>query len=184
MGAYIRKTEKKKVMFIAADIYRPAAIDQLVTLGKQLDIEVYQEGLIKAQTIVKNGLKYAKEQGYDVVIIDTAGRLNIDKEMMQELIDIKEIAKPDEILLTVDAMTGQVAASVAQSFHEQLNTTGAIITKLDGDTRGGAALSIREISQIPIKFASNGEKNGCIRSIPSRTYGKQNLRHGRYAYPN
>lgn len=158
MGAYIRKTEKKKVMFIAADIYRPAAIDQLVTLGKQLDIEVYQEGLIKAQTIVKNGLKYAKEQGYDVVIIDTAGRLNIDKEMMQELIDIKEIAKPDEILLTVDAMTGQVAASVAQSFHEQLNTTGAIITKLDGDTRGGAALSIREISQIPIKFASNGEK--------------------------
>lgn len=158
LGAFIRKTEKKKVMFIAADIYRPAAIDQLMTLGKQLDIFVYQEGIIKAQTIVKNGMKYAKENDYDVVIIDTAGRLNIDQEMMQELIDVKEIAKPDEILLTVDAMTGQVAASVAQSFHEQLNTTGAIITKLDGDTRGGAALSIREISQIPIKFASNGEK--------------------------
>jgi signal recognition particle subunit SRP54 len=158
MGAFIRKTEKKKVMFIAADIYRPAAIDQLVTLGKQLDIFVYEEGLIKAQTIVKNGLKHAQANQFDVVIIDTAGRLNIDKEMMQELIDVKEIAKPDEILLTVDAMTGQVAASVAQSFHEQLNTTGAIITKLDGDTRGGAALSIREISQIPIKFASNGEK--------------------------
>lgn len=158
MGAFIRKTEKKSVLFIAADIYRPAAIEQLLTLGKQLDIEVYQEGLIKAQTIVKNGLKYAKEKAFDVVIIDTAGRLNIDKDMMQELIDVKEIAKPDEILLTVDAMTGQVAASVAQSFHEQLNTTGAIITKLDGDTRGGAALSIREISQIPIKFSSNGEK--------------------------
>lgn len=158
LGAYIRKTEKKKVMFIAADIYRPAAIEQLLTLGKQLDIKVYEEGLIKAQTIVKNGLKYAKENDYDVVIIDTAGRLNIDKEMMQELIEVKEIAKPDDILLTVDAMTGQIAASVAQSFHEQLDTTGAIITKLDGDTRGGAALSIREISNIPIKFASNGEK--------------------------
>ncbi|MDY0210109.1 MAG: signal recognition particle protein [Acholeplasma sp.] len=158
MGAFIRKNEKKSVLFIAADIYRPAAIDQLVTLGKQLDIPVYEEGLIKAQTIVKNGLKFAEQNHFDVVIIDTAGRLNIDKDMMQELIEVKAIAKPDEILLTVDAMTGQVAASVAQSFHEQLNTTGAIITKLDGDTRGGAALSIREISNIPIKFASNGEK--------------------------
>ncbi|HBT59225.1 MAG: signal recognition particle protein [Paracholeplasma sp.] len=158
MGAFIRKTEKKKVMFIAADIYRPAAIDQLKTIGKQLDIFVYDEGMNKAQTIVKNGLSYAKENQYDVVIIDTAGRLHIDEAMMQELVDVKEIAKPDEILLTVDAMTGQVAAQVAESFHNQLNTTGAIVTKLDGDTRGGAALSIREISQIPIKFASSGEK--------------------------
>lgn len=158
MGAFIRKTEKKKVMFIAADIYRPAAIDQLKTIGKQLDIFVYDEGMNKAQTIVKNGLTYAKENQYDVVIIDTAGRLHIDEAMMQELVDVKEIAKPDEILLTVDAMTGQVAAQVAESFHNQLNTTGAIVTKLDGDTRGGAALSIREISQIPIKFASSGEK--------------------------
>ena len=109
-----------------------------------------------------NGLAYAKEHQYDVVIIDTAGRLHIDELMMQELLDVKTIAKPDEILLTVDAMTGQVAAQVAESFHQQLETTGAIITKLDGDTRGGAALSIREISNIPIKFASSGEKNGFI----------------------
>src|SRR5690554_2424008 len=149
---------KKKPMFIAADVYRPAAIDQLVTIGKQVGIEVYEEGLKDARVIVKNGLEYAKKQGYDLVIIDTAGRLHIDEEMMQELIDVKEIAKPSEILLTVDAMTGQDAAQIAKSFHDQLDATGAILTKLDGDTRGGAALSIREVSGIPIKFMSSGEK--------------------------
>ncbi len=158
LGVYIRKAEKKKVLFIAADVYRPAAIDQLVTIGKQIGIEVYEEGLIDARTIVKNGLNYAKEHHYDVVIIDTAGRLHIDEKMMQELIDVKQIAKPNEILLTVDAMTGQDAANIAKSFHDQLNATGAILTKLDGDTRGGAALSIKEVSGIPIKFSSNGEK--------------------------
>jgi signal recognition particle subunit SRP54 len=158
LGAYIRKAEKKKVMFIAADVYRPAAIEQLNTIGKQIDIEVFEQGLIDARDIVKNGLKYAKEHDYDVVIIDTAGRLHIDEKMMQELIDVKQIAQPNEILLTVDAMTGQDAANIAKSFHEQLNATGAILTKLDGDTRGGAALSIKEVSGIPIKFASSGEK--------------------------
>ncbi|MDL2292957.1 signal recognition particle protein [Acholeplasma sp. OttesenSCG-928-E16] len=158
LGVYIRKEEKKKVMFIAADIYRPAAIDQLVTIGKQIDIFVYEEGIKDARKIVKNGLQYAKDNHYNVVIIDTAGRLHIDEEMMQELIDIKEIASPNEILLTVDAMTGQDAANVAKSFHDQVGATGAILTKLDGDTRGGAALSIREVSGIPIKFASSGEK--------------------------
>jgi signal recognition particle subunit SRP54 len=158
LGVYIRKNEKKKVMFIAADVYRPAAIEQLVTIGKQINVEVFEKGLIDARTIVKDGLAYAKQNQYDVVIIDTAGRLHIDEKMMQELIDVKEIAKPTEILLTVDAMTGQDAANICKSFHEQLNATGAILTKLDGDTRGGAALSIREVSGIPIKFASSGEK--------------------------
>src|SRR5690554_7779122 len=158
LGVYLRKHMKKKPMFIAADVYRPAAIDQLVTIGKQVGIEVYEEGLKDARVIVKNGLEYAKKQGYDLVIIDTAGRLHIDEEMMQELIDVKEIAKPSEILLTVDAMTGQDAAQIAKSFHDQLDATGAILTKMDGDTRGGAALSIKEVSGIPIKFSSSGEK--------------------------
>lgn len=157
LGRLIKK-ENKKVMFIAADVYRPAAIDQLKTLGKQTDIFVYEEGLKKAETIVENGLAYAKENNYNVVIIDTAGRLEIDSEMMQELKNVKAIANPDEILLTVDAMMGQQAANVGLSFHEQLGCSGVIITKLDGDTRGGAALSIRYISNIPIKFTSSGEK--------------------------
>ncbi len=158
LGVYIRKTDKKNVLFIAADVYRPAAIEQLETIGKQVGIEVFQKGLIDARTIVKEGLAYAKEKKFDVVIIDTAGRLHIDEKMMQELVDVKALAKPDEILLTVDAMTGQDAANICKSFHDQLEATGAILTKLDGDTRGGAALSIKEVSGIPIKFASSGEK--------------------------
>ncbi len=158
LGVYIRKTDKKNVLFIAADVYRPAAIEQLETIGKQVGIEVFQKGLIDARTIVKDGLAYAKEKKFDVVIIDTAGRLHIDEKMMQELVDVKALAKPDEILLTVDAMTGQDAANICKSFHDQLEATGAILTKLDGDTRGGAALSIKEVSGIPIKFASSGEK--------------------------
>ncbi|QWB96496.1 signal recognition particle protein [Mycoplasmatota bacterium] len=158
LAVFIRKNENKKVLLIAADVYRPAAIDQLKIIGKQIGIDVYDEGLIDARKIVKNGLKYANENAYDVVIIDTAGRLHIDEKMMKELVDIKAIANPSEILLTVDAMTGQDAANIAKSFHDQLQATGAILTKLDGDTRGGAALSIREISGIPIKFASSGEK--------------------------
>jgi signal recognition particle subunit SRP54 len=158
LAVYIRKSEKKKVLLIAADVYRPAAIEQLKTIGKQIDIEVFEQGLIKATDIVKNGLKYAKENRFDVVIIDTAGRLHIDELMMQELLDVKSLANPNEILLTVDAMTGQDAANICKSFHDQLTATGAILTKLDGDTRGGAALSIKEVSGIPIKFASSGEK--------------------------
>jgi len=158
LGVYIQKIEKKKVMFIAADVYRPAAIEQLKTIGKQINVEVFEKGLIDARTIVKEGLEYARVNGYDVAIIDTAGRLHIDEKMMQELIDVKAIAKPSEILLTVDAMTGQDAANICKSFHDQLQATGAILTKMDGDTRGGAALSIKEVSGIPIKFSSNGEK--------------------------
>ena len=158
LAVFIRKQEKKKVLLIAADVYRPAAIDQLVTIGKQIGVDVFEQGLIAATDIVKNGLKHAKENHYDVVIIDTAGRLHIDEHMMQELLDVKQIAQPNEILLTVDAMTGQDAANICKSFHDQITATGAILTKLDGDTRGGAALSIKEVSGIPIKFASSGEK--------------------------
>ncbi len=165
MGLWIRKKDKKKVMFIAADVYRPAAIDQLVTIGKSLDIFVYEEGIKDARVIVKNGLNYAKEHQYDVVIIDTAGRLSIDEVMMKELVDVKAIAKPNEVLLTVDAMMGQEAANIAKSFHDQIGATGVILTKMDGDTRGGAALSIRKISEIPIKFASSGEKMDALEAF-------------------
>jgi len=158
LAVYIRKNENKKVLLVAADVYRPAAIEQLKTIGKQIDVEVFEEGLIDARKIVKDALKYARENKFDVVIIDTAGRLHIDEKMMQELVDVKKIAEPTEVLLTVDAMTGQDAANIAKSFHDQLDATGAILTKLDGDTRGGAALSIREVSGIPIKFSSSGEK--------------------------
>ena len=159
MAYYFRKKENKNPFLIAADIYRPAAIDQLSTLGKQLGIPVFSLGVNeKVETIIKEGLKEAKKAGADLIIIDTAGRLTIDEAMMQELINVKKIANPDEILLTIDAMTGQDAVNVAQAFHQQLTTTGVILTKLDGDTRGGAALSIRTLVNIPIKFMSMGEK--------------------------
>jgi len=159
LAKYIEKNNHKKPMLVAADIYRPAAIDQLVTVGKQIGVYVYQEGTgVKPQTIVKNGLKYAKENDYDLVIIDTAGRLHINEELMTELREIESIVHPNEILLTVDSMTGQDAVTVSQSFNEALSLTGAILTKLDGDTRGGAALSIRKVTGVPIKFAGTGEK--------------------------
>jgi len=159
LANYLRKYEKKNPMLIAADIYRPAAVDQLVQIGKQLNVYVHQEGVNKkAWDIVANGLAYAKEHGYDTVIIDTAGRLHIDEDMMEELVKVKQVSKPDEVLLVVDAMTGQDAVNVAKTFHEKLNATGCILTKLDGDTRGGAALSIRHITGVPIKFIGTGEK--------------------------
>ena len=159
LANYLRKYEKKNPMLIAADIYRPAAVDQLVQIGKQLNVFVYEEGVNKkAWDIVANGLAYAKQNNYDCVIIDTAGRLHIDEDMMDELVKVKQVSKPDEVLLVVDAMTGQDAVNVAKTFHEKLNATGCILTKLDGDTRGGAALSIRHITGVPIKFIGTGEK--------------------------
>ncbi|MDZ4197112.1 MAG: signal recognition particle protein [Candidatus Izemoplasmatales bacterium] len=159
LGAYLRKNHQLKPMLIAADIYRPAAIDQLMTVGQKLDIPVFQMGIdVNPRQIVEKGLKHAKEQGYDLIIIDTAGRLHINETLMDELVDIKKISKADEILLTVDAMTGQDAVNVATAFHEALDVTGCILTKLDGDTRGGAALSIRKVTGVPIKFAGTGEK--------------------------
>ncbi len=159
MALYYRKKLKKRPMMIAADIYRPAAVDQLVTLGKQINVPVFEMGTkVKAEKIVEEGLKQARLQNCDFVIIDTAGRLQINEELMDELENVKKIAHPDEILLTVDAMAGQDAVNVALAFHEKLAITGIILTKLDGDTRGGAALSIKEMTGIPIKLMSEGEK--------------------------
>ncbi|MCL2676462.1 MAG: signal recognition particle protein [Streptococcaceae bacterium] len=155
----LKEESDARPLMIAADVYRPAAIDQLKTLGNQLEIPVYDEGTAESPVnIVKNGLAKAAENRNDYVLIDTAGRLEIDETLMNELTQIKEIAHPTEILLVVDAMTGQVAAQVAKTFDETLDITGVIITKLDGDTRGGAALSIREITGKPIKFTGTGEK--------------------------
>ncbi|HHU65441.1 signal recognition particle receptor subunit alpha, partial [Streptococcus sp.] len=153
------KEENARPMMIAADIYRPAAIDQLKTLGSQINVPVFDMGIDhSAVEIVTNGLAQAKENHNDYVIIDTAGRLQIDEALMQELRDVKALAKPNEILLVVDSMIGQEAANVADEFNKQLDITGVVLTKIDGDTRGGAALSIREITGKPIKFTGTGEK--------------------------
>ena len=155
----IKTKYAKKPLLVAGDIYRPAAVDQLVTLGKQLDVPVYEKGTSEsAENIVKGAMNYAALNNNDVIIIDTAGRLHIDEPLMQELANVKEIAKPDEILLVVDSLTGQDIVNVAASYNEKLSITGAVLTKLDGDTRGGAALSIRAVTQKPIKFIGMGEK--------------------------
>jgi len=159
LADYFRKTYQKKTLMIAADIYRPAAITQLITLGKQIGIDVFELGnKVSPVEIVKKGLVYGKERNYDVIIIDTAGRLHIDDDLMGELDEIKKVSKPDEILLTIDAMTGQDAVNIAQTFHNRLTVTGCILTKLDSDSRGGAALSIRYLTGVPIKFVGLGEK--------------------------
>ncbi|MED4345448.1 signal recognition particle protein [Heyndrickxia coagulans] len=155
----LRKKYNRIPLLVAADIYRPAAIKQLETLGKQLGMPVFSLGdKISPVEIARQAIEKAKEEHHDTVIIDTAGRLHIDSELMNELKEIKELAHPDEIFLVVDAMTGQDAVNVAQSFNDQLGITGVILTKLDGDTRGGAALSIRAVTEKPIKFAGMGEK--------------------------
>lgn len=146
-------------MLVAADIYRPAAINQLETLGKQLDMPVFSKGTeADPVDIAKEAIEEAKEQHKDYVLIDTAGRLHVDEGLMDELHNIKDAVKPDEIFLVVDSMTGQDAVNVAESFDEQLDISGVVLTKLDGDTRGGAALSIRAVTGKPIKFAGMGEK--------------------------
>ncbi|EKB5973126.1 signal recognition particle protein [Listeria monocytogenes] len=155
----LRKKYNRKPLLVAADIYRPAAIKQLETLGKQLDMPVFSLGdQVSPVEIAKQAIAKAKEEHLDYVIIDTAGRLHIDETLMDELKQVKEIATPTEILLVVDSMTGQDAVNVAQSFDEQLEITGVVLTKLDGDTRGGAALSIRSVTGKPIKFIATGEK--------------------------
>jgi signal recognition particle subunit SRP54 len=158
LALHLRKEERTSLL-VATDVYRPAAIDQLVTLGKQINVPVFSLGTdVNPVEIAKQGLAEAIAQKVDVVIIDTAGRLQIDPEMMAELAQIKAAVKPQETLLVVDAMTGQEAANLTRTFHEDIGITGAILTKMDGDTRGGAALSIRKISGQPIKFIGVGEK--------------------------
>lgn len=159
LGLHLRKDEKKNPLLVACDIYRPAAVKQLQVLGDQLSIPVFVgEKDERPAHIAKRAVEHARELDYDVVIIDTAGRLHIDEQMMGEVKEIKDSASPHEILLVVDAMTGQDAVNMAKSFNELLELTGIIMTKLDGDARGGAALSIREITGKPVKFVGLGEK--------------------------
>ena len=159
LGAHLKKSGKKPLL-VGCDIYRPAAIDQLKVVGKQANCEVFEKGTQNPVKTAKQAIDHATRQGLDVVIIDTAGRLHINEELMTELKDIKKEVKPTEILLVVDAMTGQDAVTVAESFNRDLDISGVVITKLDGDTRGGAALSIKAITGKPIKFSGVGEKIG------------------------
>jgi signal recognition particle subunit SRP54 len=153
------KDQGRKTLLVAADVYRPAAIDQLQTLGGQIGVEVFSLGAeAKPEDIAAAGIAKARAEGFDTVLIDTAGRLQIDTAMMQEMVRIRQAAQPDEVLLVVDSMIGQEAAELTRAFHEQVGITGAVLTKLDGDSRGGAALSIRKVSGAPIKFIGTGEK--------------------------
>ena len=158
LANFLRKKHGKKPLLVACDVYRPAAIDQLKQIGKELNIPVYSEGIGNPVEISKNAINYAKENGYDYILIDTAGRLHIDEELMNELKEISKEVKPDEILLVIDAMMGQDAINVITGFNDALNLTGVILTKLDGDTRGGVALSVRHLTNIPIKFIGVSEK--------------------------
>ncbi len=159
LAAHLKKSGKKPLL-VACDIYRPAAINQLQVVGKTANTEVFERGTQNPVKTAKEAIAHAKKQGFDVVIIDTAGRLHINQELMDELKSIKKEVKPDEILLVVDAMTGQDAVTIAESFNNDLDITGVVLTKLDGDTRGGAALSIKAITGKPIKFSGVGEKIG------------------------
>ena len=157
LALYLKK-QGKKVLLVAADVYRPAAIQQLGIVGKKVNTEVFEMGQISPVKIAKEGVAYALKNGFDTVIIDTAGRLHIDENLMKELVDVKAAVSPAEILLVVDSMTGQDAVTVADTFNKTLDVTGVIMTKLDGDTRGGAALSIKAVTGKPIKFSGTGEK--------------------------
>jgi signal recognition particle protein len=173
LANFLRKKYAKKPLLVACDVYRPAAIDQLKQLGRELNIEVYEEGKGKPQVIVENAYKYAKEKGYDYILIDTAGRLHIDDLLMQELEDINNIVKPNEVLLVIDSMMGQDAINVITGFNEKLKLTGVILTKLDGDTRGGVALSVRHLTNVPIKFIGVSEKlDGLDKFDPERMAGR------------
>jgi signal recognition particle subunit SRP54 len=158
LALHLRK-EGRNPLMVAGDVYRPAAVNQLQSLGRQINVPVYEEGTQKNPVdIAANGVKFARERGFNPVIIDTAGRLQIDERMMQELVNVKAKIDPTEILLVADAMTGQEAVSVAETFNKQLDVSGLILTKMDGDARGGAALSIRAVAGVPIKFIGTGEK--------------------------
>ena len=173
LANYLRKKKGKKPLMVACDVYRPAAIDQLKQLGKELNIEVYSEGKGNPVEISKNAINYAKENGYDYVLIDTAGRLQIDENLMEELENITKEVSPQETLLVIDAMIGQDAINVIIGFNERLKLTGVILTKLDGDTKGGVALSVRHLTNVPIKFIGTSEKLDGLDSFdPERMAGR------------
>ena len=161
----VRKKYKKNPLLVACDIYRPAAIDQLKDIGKQLGITVYEEGKKDPKEIVKNAINYAKENHHNYIIIDTAGRLHIDDTLMDELKGIQDEYKPNEVLLVIDSMMGQDAINVINGFNDKLNLTGAILTKMDGDTKGGVALSVRHLTNVPIKFVGDSEKLDGLREF-------------------
>ena len=158
LANFLRKKHSKKPLLVACDVYRPAAIDQLKQLGKELNIEVYDEGKNDPVEISKNAILYAKENKFDYVLIDTAGRLHVDEELMDELENIRNEVNPQEILLVIDSMMGQDAINVITGFNDKLPLTGVVLTKLDGDTRGGVALSVRHLTNVPIKFIGTSEK--------------------------
>lgn len=173
LANFLRKKHNKKPLLVACDVYRPAAIDQLKQLGKQLNIEVYEEGKKDPVEIAKKAIIYAKENQFNYVLIDTAGRLHIDEELMDELDRIQHTVEPQETLLVIDSMMGQDAINVITGFHNQLPLTGVILTKLDGDTRGGVALSVRHLTHVPIKFIGVSEKlDGLDFFDPERMAGR------------
>ena len=173
LSNFLRKKHAKRPLLVACDVYRPAAIDQLKQIGKQLGIEVYEEGKKDPVEISKNAISYAKENHYDYVLIDTAGRLHIDEELMDELKNISREVSPQETLLVIDSMMGQDAIHVIEGFHNALTLTGVILTKLDGDTRGGVALSVRHLTNVPIKFIGVSEKLDGLESFdPERMAGR------------
>lgn len=169
LANYLRKNNRKKPLLVACDVYRPAAIDQLKQIGKELGIEVYSEGKGNPIEISKNSIKYAKDNGYDYVLIDTAGRLQIDDVLMEELFNIQKEINPDETILVIDSMMGQDAINVINGFNDKINLSGVILTKLDGDTRGGVALSVKHLTNLPIKFMGVSEKmDGLTPFYPER----------------
>ena len=178
LARFLKKDKGKDSLLIAADLQRPAAIDQLITIGKSIDIDVYFERNNDPIAVVKNGLIEAKRQGKDIAVIDTAGRLHIDEDMMNQLKSIIEVSNPNEILFVADGMTGQDAVNSSRSFNEAIDITGIILTKMDGDSRGGAALSIKDIIQRPIKFIGTGESIDKLENFHPERYASRILGMG------
>ena len=178
LARFLKKDKGKDSLLIAADLQRPAAIDQLITIGKSIDIDVYSEKNNDPIAVVKNGLMEAKRQGKDIAVIDTAGRLHIDEDMMNQLKSIIEVSNPNEILFVADGMTGQDAVNSSRSFNEAIDITGIILTKMDGDSRGGAALSIKDIIQRPIKFIGTGESIDKLENFHPERYASRILGMG------
>ena len=178
LGNYVRKHHHKKPMFISCDVYRPAAINQLKDIGKSLDIEVYSEDGKDVVDIAKRGIEYAKNNGYNYIIIDTAGRLQVDENLMNEIKNIEDEVKPNEIVLVIDAMMGQDAINVINGFNEKVKLTGCILTKMDGNTKGGVALSLRHLTNVPIKLIGDSEKMDGISEFNSERMASRIIGEG------
>ncbi len=183
LGLHFKK-QAKRPMLVACDIYRPAAIDQLKVVGAQAEVPVFEMGQKNPSKIYEAALKECRSKGCDVLIVDTAGRLHIDEQMMRELKDLRKVANPAEVLLVIDAMTGQDAVNAAKAFNEEVELTGVVLTKTDGDTRGGAALSVKDVTGKPIKFVGTGEKLTDIEAFYPDPHGQPDFRHGRCDEPH